>query len=445
MPKRDQEDQPTAPDRVDPVGPGNLEIFREYLKVRERLDAAEAIINERFVFRAEAEAGMKASHVIEGALHSVLETQKARIRDLTKEIEKYSNLVVSHLQKMPDFMIVSITHADNLQVCGECPTPADLHRHAGFYYDHVHIKKVALYAKIEFPFDEDDTMAVTRPELMKFETVVDLSGVDLSGLAGKGKTMAEEKVEETEQKVEETEQDEEEKTEGGIQIEIEEVGPEPMIPYLSDEWEKHLDQYRNVMELCYDRALSVCVMPEIAGKMALAMYASIVSSPNAAYREFLDAMQVYMERIAPEPTPLEPMPAIPFPSLIGVYPPIPSPDFQKPSEIRQHEGIKYDEWMVITEYPNGDYHVSCYHEGQGFGDMTHSGKDQAMKCYREVRDHPAVRRAFLVQNISDQVPAQGPAVTEEAKPDQEPGQYLGGIQDKEKEIKPPAEKPDEGE
>lgn len=443
MPKRDQEDEPRAPDRVDPVGPGNLEIFREYLKVRERLDAAEAIINERFVFRAEAEAGMKASHVIEGALHSVLETQKARIRDLTKEIEKYSNLVVSHLQKMPDFMIVSITHADNLQVCGECPTPADLHRHAGFYYDHVHIKKVALYAKIEFPFEDDDTMAVTRPEPMKFETVVDLSGVDLSGIeAGKGKTMAEEKVEETEQKVEETEQDEEEKTEGGIQIEIEDVGPEAMIPYLSDEWEKHLDKYRNVMELCYDRALSVCVMPEIAGKMCLAMYASIVSSPNAAYREFLDAMQVYMERIAPEPT--EPPAIIPFPGLSYGIPeiPIPSPDFQKPSELRQHKGIKYDEWLVITEYPNGDYHVSCYHEGLGFGDMRMSGKDQAIKCYRDLRDHPGVRRAFLAQNISDQVPAQGDPVAQERTP--EPGQYLGGP-DEEKEIKPPAEKPDEGE
>jgi len=228
---------------------------------------AEAIANERITFRAEANAKIKALEAVEAALKSVVDTQTARIRDLTKEIEKDTNLVNRHLRKLPDFMIVSITERGSLEVCGECRTPRHLHRHSGYYFDHPQISKVALYAKIEFPYEGEDVMAVMRPEPLETQR--------------EGVRMAEEKTEKpTEEKAEEPTKiedvlgpaedilppsEEPITVEAGeqepITIEIGKIDPAAGLP---EDWESHLDTYAEVMRQCYDRALSVCVFPEIS-------------------------------------------------------------------------------------------------------------------------------------------------------------------------------------
>lgn len=384
MATQDQKDKLEDQDRAC-IAP---ELIREYISVRHRLDAAEAIVNESFAFRAEAEAKIKALETVEGALRSVVDTQKARIGHFMTEARKYTNLVYSHLEKIPHFMIVSVTDRGDLQVHGDCPTPADLHRHSGYYFDHPQIKEVALYAKIEFPFEDEDTMAVMCPEPMKAKLKVELSKEQREG-----DTMSEEKTEEASQEV--TEEPTEKPGEEEITIEIDEV--DPGAAGIADDWEDQLDAYTQVMTACYDRALTVCIMPEIAGKMALAMYNSIAGGQNAAYREFLDGMKEYLEKLNEPPPRLEPI-GPPFGFAVTDF-----PGFEKPSEERQHEGVEYSKYAVLTEYPNGDHHASFYHEGFG---PPGAGKAQAIQVYREARDHPSSRRSYLLLNISDEVPSE---------------------------------------
>ncbi len=65
------------------------------------------------------------------------------------------------------------------------------------------------------------------------------------------------------------------------------------------------------------------------------------------------------------------------------------------------ESPQYNKWLVVTRLADGDWAVSCFHEGVGGA----SGRAQAVKLFEmcQQEDNPGIVEAYFAENISDQL------------------------------------------